>query len=117
MFDFFNKKKKLELKDNSVVTVQFKADPFGEVDIDINWISSEDSVSLVLAKLLNNINSGTYSTDIVDILSDAMQENPHTSDFIAQTLIHWKDVTSAQTSKEIPIVRPSAFSNNINKNE
>ena len=60
MFDFFNKKKKLELKDNSVVTVQFKADPFGEVD---------------------------------------------------------KDVTSAQTSKEIPIVRPSAFSNNINKNE
>ena len=65
MFNFFKKNKKLELEDNSVVTVQFKADPFGEIDVDINWVSSEETVSVVLAKLLNNINNGTYSTDTV----------------------------------------------------
>ena len=117
MFDFFKKKKKLELEDQSVINVHFSVDPFGEVDINMDWISDEDAISMLLATLLSNINSGNYSTAIVDILTKSMQEDEKYKPFISKTLANWKNITALQTSKELPVVRPSDFSYGINKDE
>tara|TARA_R100001163_G_C5040192_1_gene178508 strand:- start:473 stop:829 length:357 start_codon:yes stop_codon:yes gene_type:complete len=117
MFDFFKKSKKLELEDQSVINVRFSVDPFGEVDIDIDWISDEDSVAMLLATLLHNINNGSYSTPTVDILSKTMKEDERLKTFISKALINWQNISAAETSKELPVVRPSDFSYGINKNE
>ena len=117
MFDFFKKKKKLELEDQSVINVRFSVDPFGQVDIDIDWISDEDSVAMLLATLLHNINNGSYSTATVDILSQHMQEDETLKLFISKALVNWQNISSSQTLKELPVVRPSDFSYGINKNE
>jgi|9_EtaG_2_1085328.scaffolds.fasta_scaffold70070_2 hypothetical protein len=116
MFNFF-KKRNLELEDQSVATVTFKVDPFNEVDVTIDWISDEDSIGVMLATLLYNINNGNYSDSIIDILSNAMQEDKDSEKFIRQTLFNLKAITKLQTSKETPVVRPSDFSYSINKNE
>jgi hypothetical protein len=117
MFNFFKKKKRLELKDQSVINVHFSIDPFGEVDIDIDWISDEDNMAMLLATLLNSINNGSYSTSIVRILSDAMEEDQSIKPFVTKTLINWQNITATETSKEKPVVRPSDFSYSINTNE
>jgi hypothetical protein len=116
MFNFF-KKRNLELEDQSVVSVTFKVDPFNEVDVTIDWVSDEDSISVILATLLYNINNGSYTDSVLDILSNAMQEDKSSEKFIKQTLFNLKAITKLQTSKEIPMVRPSDFSYSINKNE
>ncbi len=117
MFNFFKKKPKLELEDQSVINIRFRVDPFGEVDIDIDWVSSEPAIAMLLANLLNNINNGYYSTNIVEILSDAMQDDESLKPFITEALNNWKNITLLESAKEIPIVRPSDFSQTINKNE
>ena len=116
MFNFF-KKKKLELEDNSVVNIHFKVDPFNEVDVTIDWVSDEETIAVILATLLYNINNGNYSDSIINILSESMQKDKKSEKFITQTLFNLKTITKLHEAKDIPLVKPSDFSYSINKNE
>lgn len=62
----------------------------GEYDIECDWSDSTKRLAQEYGILLNDICTGKFAANIVEILQEYIEDNPESSEFLLQTLEAWK---------------------------
>jgi hypothetical protein len=116
IFYRFNKKKHTEkpLEDNSLTILVNSKDPYlymAITNIDNDQVEN-------FAKMLYDLNSGLYTSSIMNILSQLSSKDKDIAKFVSCVITQWLFLIESNKNKDTkPLVKPTEFIRGISKNE
>jgi hypothetical protein len=116
IFYNFNKKKHIEksLEDNALTILVNSKDPY--LHIAITNIDNDQIQNF--AKMLYDLNSGLYTTSIINILTQLSYRDKDIAKFLSCVIAEWSFLIESNKNQVAePLIKPTRFIGGVSKNE